>query len=157
MRERVLAIVNLIAQYFLEDTEFLSEAELVEELLDVGFAADEIDAAFSWMENHTLPSGDAESLLPLPDSHRVFSREELQVLPMDVRGYLARLRGMGMIDDDAHEEIVQRTMELAEDDTTLSLKDIKQIAVLVLFARSQHEWRCEYDCLLEDDWSRLLN
>ncbi|MDT8440113.1 MAG: DUF494 family protein [Desulfuromonadales bacterium] len=155
MRERVLAIVNLIAQYFLEDSRFLSEADLVEELLDVGFAADEIDAAFSWMENHTIPVGEAEPLLPPPESHRIFTREEQQVLPVEVCGYLSRLRNLGMIDDDAHEEIVERVIELAEEE--LTLQDVKQIAVLVLFARSQHDWRCEYDCLLEDDWSPLLN
>jgi len=38
LRERVLAIVTLIAQYVMEDRDPLTESDLVEELLAVGFA-----------------------------------------------------------------------------------------------------------------------
>lgn len=155
MRERVLAIVNLIAQYFLEDYEMLSESELVEELLAVGFEVEEIDAAFSWMESQTLAPCSTAGMLAPSDSYRVFTKEETLILQSEARGYLTRLRGMGMIDDEVHEEIVQRALHLAEEEVTL--KEIKNISVLVLFARAQHEWRREFDCLLEDDWSRLLN
>ena len=42
-------------------------------------------------------------------------------------------------------------------DDEVSLKEIKTITVLAMFANSQNEWRREFDCLLEDDWQRLLN
>ena len=36
----------------MEERDFLTENELVEELLAVGFEEDEIAAAFSWMRNN---------------------------------------------------------------------------------------------------------
>ena len=155
MRERVLAIVNLIAQYFLDEYDMLSESELVEELLEIGYEIDEIDAAFVWMESQACDFGDTPVFMAPLESHRVFTREEMLVLQSAARGYLCRLRSMGIIDDEIHEEIVQRAISLAEDEVTL--KEIRNISVLVLFARAQHEWRREFDCLLEGDWSRLLN
>ncbi len=42
-----------------------------------------------------------------------------------------------------------------EDEVTL--KDLKAIIALTLFARSQDDWRRQMDCLFEDDWSRLYH
>lgn len=155
MRERVLAIVNLIAQYFLEEQAPKSENDLVEELLAIGFEADEIDAAFSWMENQTLRLTQPDEMAVPVTSHRVFSGEEQRALAGDARGFLIRLRSIGILDEELFEEIVHKSVEMSEEE--VSLREIKTITVLALFARSQHQWRQEFDCLLEDDWSRLLN
>jgi Smg protein len=88
-------------------------------------------------------------------THRVFSREEQMALAPESRGFLVRLRGAGILDEDIFEEIVHKSLQMSDEE--VSLKEIKTIAVLALFARSQHQWRREFDCLLEDDWSRLLN
>ncbi len=155
LRERVLAIVSLIAQYFLEDRDLTSESDLVEELLSVGFEFDEIDAAFNWMENQALhPPAQTELLSPLTN-YRIFTAEEKRVLDVDARGFLTRLRDMGILSDEVQEEIILKALQLADED--ISLKEIKTITVLTLFARAQNDWCREFDCLLEDDWSRLLN
>jgi Smg protein len=155
LRERVLAIVSLIAQYFLEEQDLKSESDLVEELLEVGFAAEEIDAAFSWMENQTLRPPQSCGLTPPVATHRVFSPEEQRALAQEARGFLIRLRGTGILDDELFEEVIQKALQMS--DEMITLREIKTITVLALFARSQHQWRQEFDCLLEDDWSRLLN
>jgi Smg protein len=157
VRERVLAIVSFIAQYFLDDRDILTESDLVEELLSVGFEAEEIDAAFCWMESQTLcaPASSVTSLTPPANSHRVFSTEENRALSSEARGFLTRLRGMGILDDEVQEDVIEKALQMAEDEVTL--KEIKTITVLAMFANSQHEWRREFDCLLEDDWQRLLN
>jgi Smg protein len=155
LRERVLAIVNLITRYFLEDHEPKSESDLVEELLAVGFDADEIDAAFSWMEDQTLRPPQQEGLVAPLLSHRVFSPEEQRIISGEARGFLIRLRGLGLLDEDLFEEIIHKSVEMSDEE--VSFREIKTIAILALFARSQHQWRHEFDCLLEDDWSRLLN
>jgi Smg protein len=156
LRERVLAIVNLITQYFLEEHEPKSESDLVEELLAVGFDADEIDAAFSWMEDQTLRPPRQEDGLTAPVlSHRVFSPEEPRILCGEARGFLVRLRSLGILDEELFEEIIHKSVEMSDEE--VSFREIKTIAILALFARSQHQWRHEFDCLLEDDWSRLLN
>jgi len=84
LRERVLAIVNLIAQYVLgaDDTP-ISEQELMTELMSVGFDADEINDALSWMETIALqPQTDAATVSPLMElpTYRVFSNQEQQKL-----------------------------------------------------------------------------
>ena len=155
MRERVLAIVNLIAQYFLEEQEPKSESDLVEELLAIGFDAEEIDAAFNWMENHTLRTPQLQELAAPVITHRVFSAEEQRYLTREARGFLVRLRGAGILDEELFEEIVHKSVQMTDEE--VSLREIKIVTVLALFARSQHQWRQEFDCLLEDDWSRLLN
>ena len=155
MRERVLAIVNLIAQYFLEEQDPKSESDLVEELLAIGFDADEIDAAFNWMENHTLRAMPSQELAVPVVTHRVFTGEEQRYLTREARGFLVRLRNTGILDEELFEEIVHKSVQFTDEE--VSLKEIKTITVLALFARSQHQWRQEFDCLLEDDWSRLLN
>jgi len=157
LRERVLAIVSFIAQYFLDDRDTATENDLVEELLSVGFEAEEIDAAFCWMESQALcaPTG-SETSLNIPSlSHRVFTTEENRALSSDARGFLTRLRTMGILDDEVQEEVIDKALLMAEDEVTL--KEIKTITVMDMFANSQNEWRREFDCLLEDDWQHLLN
>ncbi len=66
MRDRVLAIVTLIAQLVMEEPEQLTEDDIVGELMAVGFASEEIDAAFRWMEGIALPAAAAGRNLAFP-------------------------------------------------------------------------------------------
>ncbi len=70
-------------------------------------------------------------------------------------GFLTRLRFLGILDEEVLEEVILKAEQMAEDQ--LSLKEIKTLTVLTLFARSHNEWCREFDYMLEDDWSRLLN
>lgn len=154
MRERVLAIVSIIAQFVMEERDVLSENEIVEELLAVGFEAEEIDAAFSWMENLSLESGNLPAApLALP-THRIFTSEECRTLSPEARGFLIRLRTMGILNDELEEEIIGRAMQ-SEDE--VCLREIKTLTALTLFARSHDEWRREVDRLLDDDWSQMYH
>ena len=73
----------------------------------------------------------------------------------EAMGFLMRLRTLGILDETTQEDIIDKAMQMAEEE--VSLKEIKTITVLAMFANSQNEWRREFDCLLEDDWPRLLN
>ncbi len=155
MRERVLAIVSIIAQYVMEDRDLLTESDIVEELLAVGFDAEEIDAAFSWMENVSLHARRRPSPpIELP-THRVFNPEETRALSSEARGFLVRIRTMGLLDDETEEEIIDKAIRVADDE--VSLKELKTITALTLFARSQEDWRREVEYIMEDDWSRLYH
>lgn len=159
MRERVLAIVNLIAQYVLgaEDTP-ISEQELMAELMSVGFEADEIHDAFSWMETIALQphieSGVVAPLMNLP-TYRVFSDQEQQKLTTAARGFLVKVRTMGLLSDEAHEEIIDRALRSAED--PINEQEIKLITVLTLLSRSSNLWLREIDCFLDNDWNRIYH
>lgn len=157
MRERVLAIVNLIAQYVLGAEEApISEQELMVELMSVGFEADEINDAFSWMESVALkPQPDSAAVTPLMNqpTYRVFDFQEQQKLTIQARGFLIKVRTMGLLSDEAQEEIIDRALRSAE--APINEQEIKLITILTLLSHSSSLWQREIDCLLENDWSRI--
>ncbi|SDZ91309.1 Smg protein [Desulfuromusa kysingii] len=157
MRERVLAIVNLIAQYVLgaEDSP-ISEQELMADLIAVGFEADEINDAFSWMETIALqPQTDSTANTPLMNqpTYRVFDSHEQQKLTTEARGFLIKVRTMGLLTDEAQEEIIDRALRSGDD--PVSEQEIKLITILNLLSASSSLWLREIDCLLENDWGRI--
>lgn len=159
MRERVLAIVNLIAQYVLgaEDTP-ISEQELMAELMSVGFEADEIHDAFSWMETIALqPQSESAIVTPLMDlpTYRVFSNQEQLKLTTEARGFLVKVRTMGLLSDEAQEEVIDRALRSAED--PINEQEIKLITILTLLSRSSNLWLREINCFLESDWNRIYH
>jgi len=159
LQERVLAIVNLIAKYVLgAENAPINEQELVAELMSVGFAADEIADAFSWMESIALKLPDPQAQLgPLREqlTYRIFSREEQQALSRDAAGFLIKIRAMGLVTDESYEEIISRAVNAAED--PISLQEIKLIAALTLLSRNSNLWQREIDCFLQNDWNRIYH
>ena len=159
MRERVLAIVNLIAKYVLgADDAPINEQELVAELMSVGFEADEIDDAFTWMESVALKLPDVDA--PLPPlreqlTYRIFNREEQQALSSEATGFLVKIRAMGLVTDESYEEIISRAVTAAED--PIGLQEIKLIAALTLLSSSNSLWQREIDCFLDNDWNRIYH
>ncbi len=159
MRERVLAIVNLIAKYVLgADDAPINEQELVAELMSVGFEADEIDDAFTWMESVALKVPD--TLVPTEPlreqlTYRIFNHEEQQILSSEATGFLVKIRAMGLITDESCEEIISRALTAAED--SIGLQEIKLIAALTLLSRSSNLWQREIDCFMDNDWKRIYH
>lgn len=155
MRERVLTIVGIIAQYVMDEREDFTETDIVEELLAEGFAAEEIDAAFSWVESLSLHPSKKTGLGLAAPTWRIFTPEENRALSAEARGFLVRLRSLGILDNESQEEIIERALQT--DEGELSLRDIKTLTALTLFARSQDTWRQEVDCILGDDLGRLFH
>jgi len=156
LTDRVLTIVSLIAQYILEEKDLTSsEHEIVEQLLEYGFEAEEIDAAFSWMEDRSLPADTSTPPAMALAAQRIFSAQEKRALSLEARGFLIRLRNLGLLDTGTEEEIIQSALELVEDE--VSLEEIRHLAALLIFSRSQYDLRREVDCILEDDWSTLYH
>jgi len=160
LRERVLAIVNLIAKYVLgADGAPISEQELVAELMSEGFDAQEINDAFSWMESTALEQGQPQQstndfCTPSP-SVRIFSAEECRLIDVEARGFLVRLRSMGLINDEVAEELIDRITSAAED--PVNLQEMKILTALTLMARNNNQWQREIDCLMTDDWARIYH
>jgi len=155
LKERVLAIVSIIAQYVAEENQLPSSSDIVEELLASGFEAEEIDAAFHWMESFSLQEcvpSHAELTIP---SQRIFTPQECQAISCEGRGFLTQIRGLGILDDASQEDIIQKAVQLGEDEMTLA--DVKNLTALTLLSRSHNEWLREVDCFMDDDWKRLYH
>lgn len=152
-----MAIVNLIAQYVLgSDDTIVDEKELVAELMSAGFAADEIDNAFLWMESAALTTTDSQKgtdyVLSDP-GYRIFTLQEQQILSLEARGFLIRIRAMGLLPDQIHEEIIERAISSAEDPVTE--QEIKLITIMTLLLRSDETWLREVDYFMDNDWQRI--
>ncbi len=155
LKERVLAIVSIIAQYVAEENRLPSSSDIVEELLASGFEAEEIDAAFLWMESFPLQGGASDHAELTIPSQRIFTTEECQAISCEGRGFLTQIRGLGILDDASQEDIIQKAVQLDEDEMTLA--DMKNLTALTLLTRSHNEWLREVDCFMDDDWTRLYH
>jgi Smg protein len=155
LKERVLAIVSIIAQYVMDERQLPAGSDIVEELLASGYEAEEIDAAFHWMESLSLRRVERPAQPMSIPSQRIFTDEECQVLSREARGFMVQLRQLGILDDETQEDIIQKALNMAEDE--LTLKEVKTLTALSLFARSHQEWLREVDCFMEDDWARLYH
>jgi Smg protein len=156
LKERVLAIVSIIAQYVAEENRLPSSSDIVEELLASGFEAEEIDAAFLWMESFSSQQSDISDHpeLTIP-SQRIFTPQECQAISCEGRGFLTQIRGLGILDDASQEDIIQKAVQLDEDEITLA--DVKNLTALTLLTRSHNDWLREVDCFMADDWTRLYH
>lgn len=154
-KERVLAIVSIIAQYVAEENRLPSSSDIVEELLASGFDSEEIDAAFLWMESLSLQGGVSDHAELTIPSQRIFTAEECQAISCEGRGFLTQIRGMGILDHASQEDIIQKAVQLAEDE--MNLADMKNLTALTLLTRSHNEWLREVDCFMDDDWTRLYH
>jgi len=159
LRERVLAIVNLIAKYVLGAKDApINEQELVAELMSVGFKAEEISDAFSWMESVALQSPadqSATTTLLSTSTYRIFTPEEQQALSTEGIGFLVKIRSMGLLSDETQEEVIDRAVQAAEE--PLSLQEVKMIAALTMLSRTSNLWQREIDCFLDNDWARIYH
>jgi Smg protein len=159
LRERVLAIVNLIAKYVLgADDAPINEQDLIAELISVGFEVEEINDAFSWMESTALQQPQQQTVADIPmrqPGYRIFSTEEQLAISQEAIGFLVRLRAMGLLPDDAQEEIIDRAVRAA--DEPINLQEIKLISALTLLSHADSLWQREIDCFLDNDWARIYN
>jgi len=157
LRDRVLAIVNIIAQYVFEKRDLMSEGNIIQELLDTGFDLEEINAAFHWIENLSVDNvqpGDGESETR-EGATRVFTPEERRALSLEAQGLLMKMRNMGMLSCDEMEEIIGQVMSVEEDG--ISFQELKAVVALTLFSRSLEQYGREIECILKDEWSLLYH
>lgn len=157
MRERVLAIVNLIAKYVMGTNGApISEQELVAELMSEGFDAQEINDAFSWMESTALElPQDKSDFCASSTTMRIFTAEECRLIDIKARGFLVRLRSMGLINDEIEEDLIGRIVTSTEE--PVSLQEMKILTALTLLARNSNQWQREIDCLMTEDWARIYH
>lgn len=156
MKERVLAIVNLIAQYIMDDDEMaLNEQEIVEELLTVGFEAEEISAAFSWMENMSQEQAGRDNDFQPQTGIRIFTEEEKMAISSEGRGFLLRLQQLGILQPLQKEEIIDRLVYMSEEPA--DLEEVKTVTALTLFADTNQKWQQEIQSILGNDLTSIFH
>ncbi len=157
MRERMFEMVNLIVEHMLKENSLsFYEPEMADLLRSHGFESEEISEAFHWL-HHFAPGGDS-GIGDRSGSGRAFrllSDEERLAFSSEAYGYLLQLQQKGLIDGTMREEILQRTFSLVEHE--ISRDDIRAMALLVAFHRSQKHWQTELIRFLHSDSTSFLN
>ena len=137
MKETVLDVLMYLFESY-QTVEFVDQANhenLQEELVAAGFEAEEVGNAFRWLDGLTqtrqLPMvfGPGAAL-------RVYTREEMQRIPTECRGFLLYLEQLGILSPTHREWIIDRLMALVED---IDLERAKWVCLLVLMSDEQAE------------------
>ncbi len=135
MKEDMLEVlIYLFENYIIDGVSFEpGQDELAKELVGAGFAGEEIDKAFVWLEDllgiceqENLEQGHKQA----STSIRIYTNEEQERLQIEGQSLLMRLVNIGVLDQFSRETVVDRVMALDSADVTLD--HIKWVVLMVL-------------------------
>ncbi|MFQ6372558.1 DUF494 family protein [Shewanella sp. YIC-542] len=127
-------LMYLFENYVHSEVELMvDEDELTKELTRAGFHQSEILKALSWLERLAALQESETPYVRTNDSYsfRVYTPEEIDKLDVECRGFLLFLEGIGVLNFNTREMVIDRVMEL--DEPTLGLDDLKWVILMVLF------------------------
>ncbi|GIC78456.1 DUF494 family protein [Moritella sp. F3] len=133
----MLDILIYLFENFYEqnESEFLVDRDnLLDELIQAGFAEAEIHKAITWIENLVeLRSGDVQTHLQVSsvESMRIYTENEQFYINTECRGFLLFLEHINVLNTETREMAIARLVEL--ENTNLDLEDIKWVILMVLF------------------------
>ena len=138
MKENVFdVLMYLFENYYMDDDSGLAaDREVVhEELSQAGFPSREIDRAFLWMEG--LTSDGTQPLAPTELSMRLYSRDEMNPIDTESRGFLLFLEQIGVLTPASRERAIEQAMALDSDD--FDLDQMKWVILMVMFNQPGEE------------------
>ncbi len=114
---------------------YVDQDQLTDELVRAGFHHDEIFKALAWLEKLTALQESEENpylnRVSTPDSVRVYTFMEEQILDVECRGFLMFLEQVKVLDSTTREMVLDRVMEIESSD--FCLEDLKWVILMVLF------------------------
>lgn len=138
MKENTLDVLFYLFDNYPEMGDNLPEdrASMHGYLQEAGFLNSEITRAFDWLESLGDEAARVENTYRL-SATRIFSREEQYWLDANCQGYLMFLEQAGVISAEAREQIIDRVMELEDED--FNLDRLKWVVLMVLINRPEEE------------------
>ncbi|KXO08162.1 hypothetical protein AKG98_2006 [Moritella sp. JT01] len=133
----MLDILIYLFENFYEqnESEFLVDRDnLLDELIQAGFAETEIHKAITWIENLVeLRNGGIQTHLQVScvSSMRIYTEAEQFYINTECRGFLLFLEHINVLNIETREMAIARLIELENLD--LDLDDIKWVILMVLF------------------------
>jgi len=140
MKENVIDVLLYLFENYIdtEDTNKPDKDTLETELERVGFQQLEVNKAFDWLESMTVVSEDSvEKSKPADLVLRSYSKDEMERLDMQCRGYLLFLEQVGVLDTATREVVIERVMALDADE--IDLDQMKWVVLMVLFYQPGRE------------------
>ena len=133
MKETILDVLMYMFQSYVEDNEEveLDKESLHKNLLEAGFADQNIERAFEWLEG--LPGLDHNTLLnkPTKNSFRLFSDVEHRKIGEEGLSFLMFLERLGIFHGEIREHVIDRIMAL--DTQSVDLSQIRWVVLMILF------------------------
>ena len=133
MKETILDVLMFMFQSYVEDNEEieLDKESLHKNLSDAGFADQNIEKAFAWLEG--LPSANDTSLInkPTNKSFRLFSEAEHLKIGEEGLSFLMFLERLGIYNSEIREHVLDRIMAL--DTQSVDLSQIRWVVLMILF------------------------
>ena len=133
MKETILDVLMYMFQSYVEDNEEveLDKESLHKNLLEAGFADQNIERAFEWLEG--LPGVDHNTLLnkPTKNSFRLFSDVEHRKIGEEGLSFLMFLERLGIFHGEIREHVIDRIMAL--DTQSVDLSQIRWVVLMILF------------------------
>jgi Smg protein len=126
---------------------------LARKLSAVGFQDEAIFEALQWLDGLDQAHEDSDfRQLPAAASRRFYDEQEMRVLPVDCRGFLAFLEAEGAIDAVVREMIVERAMAVdMAGESSMTLARFKVIVLMVMWRRDLALDNLAFENLLEDE------
>ncbi|NND00122.1 MAG: DUF494 domain-containing protein, partial [Gammaproteobacteria bacterium] len=135
MKEDMLEVlIYLFENYIVDGVSFEpGQDELAKELVGAGFAGEEIDKAFIWLED-LLDICEQDVIAPsqaqASSSLRFYTPQEAQRLNIEGQSLLIRLVNVGVLDQFSRETVIDRVMAL--DSADVNIDHIKWVVLMVL-------------------------
>lgn len=134
MKEDMLEVLIYLFQNYIIDGMSLDSGqdELTEELVGAGFAGEEIDKAFVWLEEllDVCDIDESRQLHQTRTAVRIYTNDELQVLKLEGQSLLTRLTLANVLDQFSREMVIDRVMALDSED--VNIDHIKWVVLMVL-------------------------
>ena len=159
MRDKLFTMMRLLVDKAMEGSSILQdEREISNFLASRGFQQEDIYDALSWLQQ--LPQdrregGDALSGSRRGRAVRVLHPEEHLAFSPAAQGIIHRLYNAGAIDEWLREELIQRCIDLSEEE--IGLAEVRTVALLVLLRERRDALRPDVLQMLQDDNVRLPN
>ncbi len=136
MKENTLDVLFYLFDNYPEMGDNLPEdrASMHGYLQDAGFLNSEITRAFDWLESLGDEAARVEMTMRT-SATRIFSVEERRWLDGECQGYLMFLEQAGVISPEAREQILDRVLELQDED--FNLDRLKWVVLMVLINRPE--------------------
>lgn len=159
MREKMFTMIRILVEKALEDRNFLSDEREMTTLLESrGFSQEEIYDAISWLQQIHGEWSSGEEPLRAERRHksiRVLHPEERLAFSPAAQGLVHRLHALGALDDHQREEVLQRCIDLTDEEIDTEI--VKTVILLVLFKENRDVLGEDIQGLLQIDTTRLVN
>jgi Smg protein len=139
MNENVVDILIYLYENYMDGDQPPPDDQnaLRQDLAEVGFSQNEIEKAFSWLDELAKQIDHPPTPVKQANATRIFSNEENRRLDADARGLLIFLEQNEIINATGRELVIERALAL--ESAFIDVEDLKWIVLLVLMNQPGQE------------------